>query len=75
MWTYIHPWLLIMNRFSYRRYYRRRMRLDTFIVLAPPILTFIGILWFFSEEWVPKRVATVIASFVDSILALLTSAA
>lgn len=46
---------------------------DAFIVLAPPILTLIGILWFFSDERVPTRVAQVLMSFVDSFLALLTS--
>jgi len=47
---------------------------DAFVVLGPPILTLIGILWFFSKERIPMQVTRVLMSYVDSFLALLTNA-
>jgi len=62
-----------MKPVKYYRHYNQELMRDTFIVLTPPILTLIGILWFLSD--VPTQVTNVVVSFVDSILALLTSAA
>ena len=64
----------IMKHYGYRRHRKREMMQDTFIVLGPPILTLIGILWFFSNERVPMQVTTILMSFVDSFLALLMGA-
>lgn len=62
----------IMKHWSSHRYRKREMMQDTFIVLGPPILMLIGILWFFSDEWLPKGAINRLASFVDSFLTLLT---
>jgi len=64
----------IMKHDSYHRYHKREMMQDAFIVLAPPILTLLGVLWFFSNERVPTGVTKVLTSFVDSFFALLMSA-
>lgn len=64
-----------MKPFNSQRYRKKEMVQDAFIVLTPPILTFVGILWFFREEWVPSTVASVLMSFLDSFLSLLTTTA
>lgn len=64
-----------MKRLSLQHYPKRAMIEDSIIVLMPPILMLIGVLWFFSKEWFPNWVGQALMPFVDSFLALLTSAA
>lgn len=64
----------VMEHSSHYRYRTREIVEDVFIVLAPPIVMLISILWFFRDEWVPTRGTNVLMYFVDSFLALLTSA-
>ena len=56
---------------KYQRYRNKEMMQDALILLGPPILTLMGILWFFRGDWIHTHVATVLMSFVDSFLALL----
>ena len=64
----------IMKSYRVHRSRKREMMQDAFVVLGPPILTLIGILWFFSKERIPMQVTRVLMSYVDSFLALLTNA-
>jgi hypothetical protein len=57
-----------MKRFNYRRHYRRQMLRDTFILVAPIILTVVAILWSLKEQWIYSRLRHVLMSFVDSFL-------
>ncbi len=52
-----------MKAYSFHRYRKRQMRQDTFIVLAPPILMLVGMLWFFRKDWIPQRVVLMLISF------------
>lgn len=52
-----------MKRFSYRRHYHRQIIRDTFILVTPPLLTLIGILWLFREDWLPRKVVLMLMSF------------
>jgi len=63
-----------MKRHSLQHYRTRAMIEDALIVIGPPILMFIGILWFFKEDWLHSNGAKALMSFADSFLALLTSA-
>ena len=62
-----------MKAYSFHRYRKRQMRQDTFIVLAPPILMLVGMLWFFRKDWALSRLARVLVSYIHSFLALLTN--
>jgi len=57
-----------MKRFSERRHYRRQMLRDTFILVAPIILTVVAILWSLKEQWIYSRLRHVFMSFVGSFL-------
>lgn len=46
-YVYISRRCSIMRPFAYQRYRDSEMLQDAFIVLAPPILAFVGVLWFF----------------------------
>jgi len=63
-----------MKPVYFHRSRKRQMVQDAFIVLTPPILMFVGILWFCREEWLPSRLERELVSFIDSLIAFLTSA-
>ena len=50
---------------SYQRYYARKMRRDTLILLTPIILTVIAILWALKDE---SSAVREIVLFIDSLL-------
>jgi hypothetical protein len=60
-----------MKPFNFHHYRKMEMVQDAFIILTPPILMLVGILWFFRGDWIHTHLATVLMSFVDSFLALL----
>ena len=47
------------------------MRRDTFILLMPIFLTFVGMLWFLRDEWIHTQTANVLVSLFDSLLVIL----
>lgn len=53
-----------MKSFNFHHYRKMEMMQDSFIVLTPAILIFVGILWFYKKDWVPMQLTHLIASFL-----------
>ena len=62
-----------MKRYSLRHYRKREMIEDAIIVLMPPILMFIGVLWLFKGDWIHTHVAQVFMSYIESFFSLFTN--
>jgi hypothetical protein len=54
-----------MKSFNFHRYQMSQRVQDAVIVLAPPTLTLVVVLWFFRNDWVPMRLTHVVASFLS----------
>lgn len=54
-----------MKSFHFDRYQRSQWVQDAVIVLAPPTLMLVGVLWFYRNDWVPMRLTHVVASFLS----------
>jgi hypothetical protein len=64
-----------MKPSTYQRYPHRSIAQDAFILLTPITLTFVGILWFFREDWLPQRVVLIVVAFSSRLHDLWTTGA